>query len=129
MTKIKILKKGSDWCKARQNRSIHLEAMVLNKMSFKDEMGKMIFNLCCSIWSDQGYYHKLVIFHQNSKYDIRKRKARKISVEWNWPNFSSSHCLLLRDHQSCVFRIDMQPTTYWHLVSHKFKISDKKMKG
>ena len=37
-------------------------------MSFKDEMGKMIFNLCCSIWSDQGYYHKLVIFHQNSKY-------------------------------------------------------------
>ena len=35
----------------------------------------------------------------------------------------------MRDHQSCDFEIDMQPTTYWPLVSHQFKIYDKKMKS
>ena len=89
---------------------------------------KMIFNRCSSTWSDQDWHRLLVIFHLNSKYYIRKINARKRSFKWRQSNFCRLNCLELRDHQSCVFKMDMQPTTYRPLVSHKFNISDQKMK-
>ena len=91
-------------------------------------MGKMIFSRCSSTWSDQGRHHMLVIFHLNSKYYMRKINARKRSFEWKQPNSCRSNCLELSDHQSCVIKMDIQPTTYWPLVSHKFIISDQKLK-
>ena len=56
-------------------------------------------------------------------------KCQKMIFERKQLNFCNLNRLELKDHQSRVFKIDMQPTAYQLLVSHKFSISVQKLKS
>ena len=62
-------------------------------------------------------------------FKLLKEKKRQKDLLNEGNQISVTHLLRLRDHQSYVFKIDMPPTTYRNMVSHKFNISDQKVES